>query len=116
MPQLQGAVANLVTQNEMLKKTGSACMTSDLGLLERAKQAQEERMQQEMKAKTENVPAAVQKSVLHEDGTWDCACGAKGLTTKFCIDCGAKKPEMWKCRCGTENKGRFCTECGAARP
>ena len=32
--------------------------------------------------------------VLHEDGTWDCACGTKGLTGKFCFHCGAIKPSV----------------------
>ena len=37
--------------------------------------------------------AAAQASPqLYADGTWDCACGAKGLTTKFCINCGQKRP------------------------
>ena len=31
--------------------------------------------------------------VLHEDGTWDCSCGTKGLTGKFCFDCGRQKPQ-----------------------
>ena len=22
----------------------------------------------------------------------------------------------WKCKCGTDNKGKFCTECGAKKP
>ncbi len=54
--------------------------------------------------------------------TWDCpACGAKGITSKFCPECGAKKPEMpaaWDCPiCGTKGiTSKFCPECGAKKP
>ena len=56
--------------------------------------------------------------------SWDCpVCGNKGITVKFCGECGAKKPEpkgadSWDCPvCG--NKGitaKFCGECGAKKP
>jgi membrane protease subunit (stomatin/prohibitin family) len=55
---------------------------------------------------------------------WECAaCGAKNIQTKFCPECGAKKPEpkpaeTWDCpQCG--NKGitaKFCGECGCKKP
>lgn len=54
---------------------------------------------------------------------WDCACGAKNIQSKFCPECGAKKPEpktadTWDCpNCG--NKGitaKFCGECGCKKP
>ncbi len=50
-------------------------------------------------------------------GSWTCACGAVN-TGKFCMECGAKKPEAngWVCSCGTVNKGKFCSECGAKKP
>ena len=55
---------------------------------------------------------------------WDCPeCGNKGITGKFCSECGAKKPEpkpaadSWDCACGNKGiTGKFCTECGAKRP
>lgn len=54
---------------------------------------------------------------------WDCpACGAKGVSGKFCPECGAKKPvpaaaEGWTCpSCGAVNQGKFCAECGAKKP
>jgi ribosomal protein L32 len=54
--------------------------------------------------------------------TWDCPnCGNKGITAKFCGECGFKKPEApaaWDCpNCG--NKGitaKFCGECGFKKP
>ena len=61
--------------------------------------------------------------------TWDCACGAKGITAKFCGECGAKKPEppateekpaepeTWDCACGAKGiTAKFCGECGAKKP
>lgn len=53
---------------------------------------------------------------------WDCpACGKKAITSNFCPDCGAKKPEAssgWDCpSCGTKNiVSNFCPNCGAKRP
>ncbi|MCH5188315.1 MAG: SPFH domain-containing protein [Oscillospiraceae bacterium] len=53
---------------------------------------------------------------------WDCAeCGAKGITSKFCPECGSKRPEApsaWDCAaCGTKGiTSKFCPECGAKRP
>lgn len=51
--------------------------------------------------------------------TWDCSCGNKGITGKFCSECGARKPEKetWDCSCGNKGiTGKFCSECGAKRP
>lgn len=53
---------------------------------------------------------------------WDCpACGKKAITSNFCPDCGAKKPEAspgWDCpSCGEKNiVSNFCPNCGAKRP
>ena len=48
--------------------------------------------------------------------SWKCACGNEN-TGKFCTECGAKKPdEGWVCSCGSRNKGKFCPECGAKKP
>ena len=54
--------------------------------------------------------------------TWDCpACGAKGIASRFCPDCGEKKPEPevgWTCPdCGTSGiTSKFCPNCGTKRP
>ena len=52
---------------------------------------------------------------------WDCACGAKNIRSRFCPDCGAKKPEPkagWDCpECGTKNiASKFCPNCGCKQP
>ena len=52
--------------------------------------------------------------------TWDCECGQKGITSKFCPECGGKKPEpkeTWDCECGQKGiTSKFCPECGAKKP
>ena len=60
------------------------------------------------------------KSVMSSD-TWDCTCGANNIASKFCPECGAKRPEtiaQWTCTaCGMTNiTSNFCPECGAKRP
>ena len=51
--------------------------------------------------------------------TWDCPCGQKGLTSKFCPECGAKRPQpsaAWDCSCGQKGiTSKFCPECGKKR-
>ena len=53
---------------------------------------------------------------------WDCSCGCKNITSKFCPECGSKKPEpaaadTWDCSCGCKGiTSKFCPECGSKRP
>ena len=52
---------------------------------------------------------------------WTCSCGQTGNQGKFCMGCGAAKPEpkpvdSWKCSCGATATGKFCPECGAPKP
>lgn len=52
--------------------------------------------------------------------SWDCTCGQREITSKFCPDCGSPKPvptETWDCVCGAKRlTGKFCPECGAKQP
>jgi len=45
--------------------------------------------------------------------SWKCKCGAEN-TGKFCTECGAAAG--WTCSCGTVNKGKFCSNCGSKKP
>ena len=53
---------------------------------------------------------------------WDCTCGCKNISSKFCPECGSKKPEptpadTWDCACGCKGiRSKFCPECGSKRP
>ena len=55
---------------------------------------------------------------------WECPeCGCKNITSRFCPDCGSKKPEPkssngWDCpNCGCKNiTSRFCPDCGGKKP
>lgn len=75
------------------------------------------RIRPQAEASTSAVPASPTSA-----DTWDCpACGAKGIASRFCPECGAKRPEApkgWNCPdCGTANiMTKFCPNCGAKRP
>ena len=58
-----------------------------------------------------------QQNTTSSQSGWKCSCGAEN-SGNFCTQCGAKKPEnnTWKCSCGAENSGNFCTNCGAKKP
>lgn len=55
---------------------------------------------------------------------WECPnCGCKNITSRFCPDCGSKKPEPkaaggWDCpNCGCKNiTSKFCPDCGSKKP
>ncbi len=53
---------------------------------------------------------------------WNCSCGRNCITSKFCPECGAAKPESdsdkgWDCTCGCKHiTSNFCPDCGAKRP
>ena len=61
---------------------------------------------------------AAQAAQQQAAGGWKCSCGTEN-TGKFCTNCGSPKPApagSWKCSCGTENTGKFCTDCGKPKP
>ena len=54
---------------------------------------------------------------------WTCSCGKTNIQSRFCPECGNRKPETaktdsWDCAiCGTKSiTSRFCPNCGAKRP
>ncbi len=47
--------------------------------------------------------------------SWKCSCGAEN-TGKFCTECGSPKAKGWLCSCGAVNMGKFCSQCGAKKP
>ena len=64
-----------------------------------------------------------QQSAAPAASGWECACGAKGNTGKFCAECGKAQPAAkaaagaWDCACGAKgNTGKFCAECGKPQP
>ena len=65
--------------------------------------------------------AGVQQMAQQNTATadsWKCVCGANEIG-KFCSQCGAPKPQAvvgWNCSCGAVNKGKFCPECGSKKP
>ncbi|WP_426350877.1 SPFH domain-containing protein [Alloiococcus sp. CFN-8] len=71
------------------------------------------------KAETAPVNQDSKEQGSQEKDTWTCSCGAKNNVGKFCMECGAKRPETpkgWSCSCGTLNQGKFCMECGSKKP
>lgn len=61
---------------------------------------------------------------LNSANAWTCsACGAAGITSKFCPECGQPKPtpkqeDGWTCAaCGKAGiTSKFCPDCGAPKP
>lgn len=62
-----------------------------------------------------------QRSTQAAADSWDCPCGQRGNTGRFCSGCGKPKSvpvnlDSWICTCGATATGKFCPECGAKRP
>lgn len=58
-----------------------------------------------------------QQAAQPSAGGWKCECGAEN-NGNFCTNCGKPRPQSdkWFCsECGTENHGKFCTNCGKPR-
>ena len=66
-------------------------------------------------------PAAPAAAAAPAADSWDCPCGQRGNTGRFCSGCGKPKPipvtaDSWTCSCGATVTGNFCPECGAKKP
>lgn len=62
--------------------------------------------------------AAQQQAAAAAANMWKCECG-KENDGNFCTACGKPKPApagVWKCECGAENTGNFCPKCGKPKP
>ena len=83
-------------------------------------QMQQQQMQMQQQQMQQQQAAAAAAQAPAADG-WQCSCGAMA-TGKFCMECGAKKPEPkpadgWTCpSCGATATGKFCMECGTKKP
>ncbi|HWR60230.1 MAG TPA: SPFH domain-containing protein [Clostridia bacterium] len=70
---------------------------------------------QQMQQKAQQAPKIQEQAGTAAAGLWKCGCG-KENSGKFCSECGSKKPETFKCgSCGHEitgQKPKFCPECG----
>lgn len=67
----------------------------------------------QMSEQNKQAQVAMQEQTAKATNTWKCACGHEN-SGKFCSNCGTPKPaeEGWMCTCGAMNKGKFCSECG----
>lgn len=110
---------------QMGSNSGGGSIMSDVMIMGAAMAAvgtASEKMSGAMKGISETNPTTNDSPVVPNapmaTNDWDCACGHKGNTGKFCSECGKAKPEAWDCpSCGAKkNKGKFCTECGTPKP
>ena len=106
----------------MAQQAGNAGNVNGLFQMGQQQQAQQyaqqqAQMQQPQQPQQTQQPTSAPQQSASED-SWVCSCGATN-TSKFCTNCGNKKPEndgSWICSCGAKNFGKFCTECGSKKP
>ncbi len=102
----------------MAQQAGNAGNVNGLFQMGQQQQAQQYAQQQaQMQQPQQPQPTQTPQQSAGED-SWVCSCGTTN-TSKFCTNCGNKKPEndgSWICSCGAKNFGKFCTECGSKKP
>lgn len=79
--------------------------------------AQQEQARSEAEARAQEA-ARQEEAEQRKNAVWKCSCGTENVGN-FCSECGSPKPAAangWTCACGTVNKGKFCTNCGAKKP
>lgn len=47
--------------------------------------------------------------------SWRCVCGQEN-TGLFCTICRTSRDKVWECECGSLNKSKFCPDCGKSKP
>jgi membrane protease subunit (stomatin/prohibitin family) len=105
----------------MAMNAGGGMNASNLFAMGQQGQAQNPQMNQQMPQGQMNQQAPAGGAMGGGD-SWKCSCGNMVQGSKFCPECGAKKPEPapssdgWTCSCGAFNKGKFCAECGTKKP
>lgn len=68
------------------------------------------------------VGQTVGNAIAENGDSWECTkCGTQHITSKFCPNCGTKRPEQqigWDCpECGSKGiTSNFCPNCGAKKP
>lgn len=63
----------------------------------------------------QSAPQQPQQQPQQASNTWKCECGNEN-TGNFCSNCGKPKPSPnWQCECGNVNTGKFCSNCGKPR-
>lgn len=72
-------------------------------------------------ANAQSIGQAVGETINPAQTGWNCECGHKNISTRFCPDCGKPKlepTETWKClECGTDGiTSKYCPNCGAKKP
>lgn len=105
-----GSAATFMGMGMGMQAGGGFMGTASQANMQQMQQAQ---MQQAQTAQSQqNLRPPEAKS---EGNQWICSCGAAN-NSKFCSECGMKKPEILKCaNCGyevREQKPKFCPECG----
>ncbi len=119
----------LEAQTEALKSAASNANGAAMGFygMNMAQQMgfnmqQQQMMNQQMMAQQQQQQMAQQPApapaATPVKSSWKCKCGTDN-TGKFCANCGTPKPaeaDGWSCTCGTMNKGKFCMECGKPKP
>ena len=100
---------------------GMNAMGGFMGNASNANMQQMQMQQQQQMQQPQIQQPQMQQPQAAPAGGWDCACGYKGNTGKFCANCGQPKPVpaaggAWKCSCGQENTTKFCANCGQPRP
>lgn len=76
-------------------------------------QAQQQQAQQQQAQQPQQTEQKAQPQP--SENIWKCQCGAENKG-KFCTECATPRPTGWSCSCGTTNKGKFCMECGTPKP